>query len=89
MNLFEQFLLYLVVVLGASLYNPRYGGMIGYSLILGRILFTVGYLHSPNLRVPGALISYIAVFTGAYFAISACLDENLFGGKGTMIKITV
>jgi glutathione S-transferase len=56
LNFVESIATYLILLLVAGLYNPIVTAILGATLIVGRIIYGIGYMISPILRVPGALI---------------------------------
>lgn len=61
LNFVESIATYLILLLVAGLYNPVVAAILGVFLIVGRLIYGIGYMYSPTLRAPGAIICDIAL----------------------------
>ena len=61
LNFVESIATYLILLLVAGLYYPIVTAILGVALIVGRIIYGIGYMINPLLRAPGALIIDVAL----------------------------
>lgn len=62
LNFVESISTYLVLLLVSGLSYPIIAAILGMCLIIGRIIYSIGYMISPILRVPGGFISGVSFF---------------------------
>ena len=60
-NFVESIASYEILLLVGGLYNPILAAGFGGALVVGRLLYGIGYLYSPSMRVPGALINAVSL----------------------------
>lgn len=61
LNFVEGIATYLLLLLVAGLYAPIYASIFGAMIIVGRLIYAVGYMISSALRAPGAILVDIAL----------------------------
>lgn len=74
-NFVESIATYLILLLVAGLYNPLVTAGLGVALIVGRIIYGIGYVVSPALRLPGALIIDAALL--ALVGLAGCASWSI------------
>ncbi len=73
-NFLEQLTPILIWILISCLYNPLSSGILGLIYLLGRILYTFGYMSTSNKRIYGAIImdlSLLGLFVLSLVAIGS------------------
>ena len=60
-NFSEWILSTILSILLCGLFFPTLGGLFGYGIAVGRILYAVGYMINPDKRIVGAAIAEILV----------------------------
>jgi hypothetical protein len=48
---------------------------VGISYIFGRFLYSFGYMNSPGMRVPGALVLDLSLIGQLYMAVMTCVKQ--------------
>ena len=61
LNFVESIATYLLLLLVAGLHYPLAAATLGAGLIVGRLIYGIGYMISPTMRVPGALLIDVAL----------------------------
>lgn len=60
-NFVESIATYLILLLIGGLYNPLLAAGFGAAIVVGRLVYGIGYTFSPALRGPGALINAVSL----------------------------
>lgn len=60
-NFVESISTYLILLLVGGLYNPLLAAGFGAAIVVGRLIYGIGYVFSPALRVPGGLINAVSL----------------------------
>ena len=81
-NTLENQPLFLLLLLFGSLGFPLISAGIGFLWLLGRVAYSVGYYHTPSSRVPGAILSFVAMF--ALFGLNIALVVYLLMEQETI-----
>lgn len=79
-NFVEGVATYIVMILAAAVYYPMYATFMGVLVLVGRLLFAIGYVSSgANGRIVGALLIDIALV--GLLGLSVCSGWNIAQGK--------
>ena len=61
LNFSEWIVASLLGTLLSGLFYPTYGAYLGYAIALGRLMYSLGYLISPDKRMGGAVLSELPI----------------------------
>lgn len=79
-NFVEGVASYIVMILAAAVYYPIYASILGVAVIVGRLLFAIGYVSAgPKGRMVGVLLVDIALL--GLLGLSICSGWNIVQGK--------
>lgn len=79
-NFVEGVATYIVMILAAGIYYPIYASIMGVLVLVGRMLFAIGYVSAgANGRLAGALLVDVALL--GLLGLSLCSGWHIVQGK--------